>query len=29
VSELMRWTPADRPADATWLAVAEPSGPDQ
>jgi hypothetical protein len=25
----MRWTPADRPADATWLAVAEPSGADQ
>ena len=29
VSELMRWTPADRPADATWLAVAEPTGADQ
>ena len=29
VSDLMRWTPADRPTDATWLAVAEPSGADQ
>ena len=29
VSDLMRWTPADRPADATWLAVAEPTGADQ
>jgi len=29
VSDLMRWTPADRPADATRLAAAEPSGADQ
>ena len=26
VSELMRWAPADRPAEATWLPFAEPPG---